>query len=329
MVAKMVSATFIMFIVLVAIDWQKMYRIAKNADGRMLLYALFFAGVSYAATTFAFISVCHLFHVRIGWAKLFLIGFFTIALNNVFTVVGYGIRMSHLKSERVYAKDVLAASLLHASLVPFALFACSPFVFAYIFFDNNISRVGEGFAATAFILVCIASLCLTLFFFMSGFRMRVLKFTALISKFLSHRPMIDHFMEFDDALSRGMVALRHARSQWFLLFVLIAADLAGSILALWFCFYAFKTVIHPGSLLIGFFLGILAGLISMVPGGLGVQEGSIAGVLTFFGVALERGVLASILFRTVYYFVPLAVGYALHFWLNQNRTSLVSHERRA
>lgn len=60
-------------------------------------------------------------------------------------------------------------------------------------------------------------------------------------------------------------------------------------------------------LLTGFTLGITAGAVSMVPGGLGIQDGSMAGLYALLGVPLQKAVLASILFRLVYYLVPYLV----------------------
>jgi uncharacterized protein (TIRG00374 family) len=62
-----------------------------------------------------------------------------------------------------------------------------------------------------------------------------------------------------------------------------------------------------GTLITGFSLGITAGFVSMVPGGLGVQEGSLAGIYALFGIPIGTAVLAAILFRIVYYFVPFLV----------------------
>ena len=57
----------------------------------------------------------------------------------------------------------------------------------------------------------------------------------------------------------------------------------------------------------GFAVGVAAGVMSMVPGGLGVQEGSMAGAYHLLGVPLEQGVLVAFLFRLVYYMVPFGV----------------------
>ena len=63
----------------------------------------------------------------------------------------------------------------------------------------------------------------------------------------------------------------------------------------------------PAVVVTGFAVGVAAGVMSMVPGGLGVQEGSMAGAYHLLGVPLEQGVLVSFLFRLVYYMVPFGV----------------------
>ena len=73
----------------------------------------------------------------------------------------------------------------------------------------------------------------------------------------------------------------------------------------------------PGVVVTGFAVGVAAGVMSMVPGGLGVQEGSMAGAYHLLGVPLEQGVLVSFLFRLVYYMVPFGV--SLLFYRNDLR----------
>jgi len=86
--------------------------------------------------------------------------------------------------------------------------------------------------------------------------------------------------------------------------VLIIGDVAAMIAGLSFCFKALGIPVHLGVLITGFNFGITLTVISFIPGDLGVQEASIAGVLAIFGVPFSQGVLAAILFRVLYYFVP-------------------------
>jgi len=55
--------------------------------------------------------------------------------------------------------------------------------------------------------------------------------------------------------------------------------------------------VHIGILITGFNFGITLTVISFIPGDLGVQEASIAGILAIFGVPFTQGVLGAMLFR--------------------------------
>jgi len=63
-----------------------------------------------------------------------------------------------------------------------------------------------------------------------------------------------------------------------------------------FGFKALGIPVHLGVLITGFNFGITLTVISFIPGDLGVQEASIAGILAIFGVPFSQGVLGSMLF---------------------------------
>jgi uncharacterized protein (TIRG00374 family) len=67
---------------------------------------------------------------------------------------------------------------------------------------------------------------------------------------------------------------------------------------------ALGTAVKPAALVTGYVIGIMAGVVSMVPGGFGIQEGSMAGIYGLLGIGFEQAVLAAILFRILYYLVP-------------------------
>jgi uncharacterized membrane protein YbhN (UPF0104 family) len=72
-------------------------------------------------------------------------------------------------------------------------------------------------------------------------------------------------------------------------------------------------------LIAGFNFGITLTIVSFIPGDLGVQEASMAGVFALFGVPFSQGVLVAILFRVVYYFVPFIVSSAFYWDLLRGR----------
>jgi uncharacterized protein (TIRG00374 family) len=50
----------------------------------------------------------------------------------------------------------------------------------------------------------------------------------------------------------------------------------------------------------------------MLPGGMGVQDGSMAGVYALLGVPFGPALLAAVLFRVIYYLIPFAFGLAVY-----------------
>lgn len=85
------------------------------------------------------------------------------------------------------------------------------------------------------------------------------------------------------------------------------------------CFGALGRPVRPAVLLTGLTIGVVAGALSMLPGGLGTQEGSMAGVYVLLGVPLEQAILAAILFRVVYYVVPVPASLAVYRHLKRTR----------
>ena len=61
--------------------------------------------------------------------------------------------------------------------------------------------------------------------------------------------------------------------------------------------------------------GVNAGAASLLPGGAGVQDGSTVGMFVVFGVPLESAVLATVLFRVVYYLIPFGLSLPLYYQL--------------
>jgi hypothetical protein len=59
----------------------------------------------------------------------------------------------------------------------------------------------------------------------------------------------------------------------------------------------------------------MAGVVSMLPAGIGVQDFSMAGVFALLGTSFEQAVLASVLWRGVYYLLPYVVSLGFYWHL--------------
>lgn len=87
--------------------------------------------------------------------------------------------------------------------------------------------------------------------------------------------------------------------------------LAASVLSLGACAKAVGISLPLVSLLLAFTAMKLAGTMAMVPAGLGIVDGSLAGVLTLLGVPYEASLLVAALHRVAYHVVPAVVALML------------------
>jgi uncharacterized protein (TIRG00374 family) len=92
-----------------------------------------------------------------------------------------------------------------------------------------------------------------------------------------------------------------APAAWILLDWILAMSI------LWAAFHAVDYPISPGMVVVGFAIGITLSLVSIVPGGIGLLEGSMTAIFVSFGVPLERAFVAVLIFRVVYYLLPLCL----------------------
>jgi len=76
---------------------------------------------------------------------------------------------------------------------------------------------------------------------------------------------------------------------------------------LWAAFWTVNHPLPPSIVIMGFGVGLLFSLVSFIPAGLGVMEGSMVTVFKSLGVPIETSVVAVLIFRLTYQVVPLVV----------------------
>ncbi len=146
-------------------------------------------------------------------------------------------------------------------------------------------------------------------------RASVLRRLGHIWRLTTHRNIETSLTQFGSAVTEGIVQLRHQRNLRLPIAGLILGDVAATITALWFCFAALGVPVHLGVLITGFNFGVTLTVISFIPGDLGVQEASLAGILALFGVPFGQGLLVAILFRVLYYLVPFVISLGFYWGL--------------
>ncbi len=95
-------------------------------------------------------------------------------------------------------------------------------------------------------------------------------------------------------------------------FFWVSMDCFFTILILFFCFQAAGVDLTFGLALVAFAVMFLTSTANVVPAGLGVSEGSLVGVFSVLGIDINHTLVAALLFRVIFFFVPLLVSTVMY-----------------
>lgn len=313
-----VVAVVVIGALVVALDWKQARQVLVTANWTLVAPALFFTGLSYLLLNIAFALVSRSWGIKLGAWRLIEIGFVSTVLNHLVTAggaPGYTVRVLHMRRPGTSTKQILAISLFHIYLSLLTLMAMLPLATLYLLLNASLSpgvTASLGVVAVGMVIALGVAGGLV---FSDSLRTRLLGLAARLWYKLTHHDVSESLASFSDTMAEGVSVFRRQPRRFSLIMVLIVADWVCSMVALWLCFAALGSSLAPGVLFSGFTLGITAGVASMIPGGLGVQEGSMAGIYHLLGIPLHQSVLAAVLFRVVYYFIPYLVSLAFHWHL--------------
>lgn len=84
------------------------------------------------------------------------------------------------------------------------------------------------------------------------------------------------------------------------------------VLTIFIVYLAFGELVNPGAVIIAYAVANIAGLVAVLPGGVGVYEGLMAGVMASAGVAQALAVSATVVYRVFNMGIFLPVGYIFY-----------------
>ena len=294
-------------VVLAALDWKNIRLVLVQSDWRYIPLVLLFTFFSYVAYSYAYALISRSMGIQMGMRELSEVCFITVIVNHIVAAggaAGWSLRYLMMKMYGVSLKDVLASSLLHYFVISSVMLCFMPVAFIYLLLHTQVTRAVAillGIMTLLFVLVLILVIVLLIF---PARRKPIIALLARLGRTILRRDFLPWLTQLDEALTRGTEAIRGQPLQlvWILLLALV--DFICSIAAMGFCMDALGPSVRAGALLSGYVLGIMAGVISLVPGGFGVQEGSMAGIYALLGVRFEQAILASVLFRFMFYLLP-------------------------
>jgi len=299
-------------------DWTEVRQVVEQAEWSTLLYSLIFTVIAYICISINFAVICRLLDINMNMVELAEIGFVSTVLNHVVQsggVAGYSVRYTFINRSGATSKDILAASIFQFYLTSIVMLSLLPVGLIYLMLNAQMKPAVIVMLSLATLILMTLFSLVTLFVFRSATRGRLLEFTGKLVKLILRRDVGETLATFDETMDRGVTALREHPPGLFLIIVLVTIDWVASIIVLWFCFDALGPPVTVGALIAGFVIGVMAGVVSMLPAGIGVQDFSMAGVFALLGTSFEQAILASVLWRGVFYLLPYVVSLGFYWHL--------------
>ena len=300
-------------VLVVVLDWRNVRMSIAAADWRLVSAAVITAFFSYACSTYSYALLNRSFGINLRPRTLLGIGFVSSAMITMIGgVAGHPLRLLLLVRRGVRAGDALAPSLFHGYLESLIFFFIIPAGLAYLAFRHPLPTPLAMAAGAGALALAVGFAAAALVIFVHPIRGRTLGFVGWVWRMVTRRRLARGLNDFEETLRHGLSSVTTRPVHLIAPVGLIVLDRASRVAVVWLCFEALGGGVAPEVVVTGFAIGVAAGVMSMVPGGLGVQEGSMAGVFHLLGAPLEQAVLVTLLFRVVYSVIPFLVSLSLY-----------------
>lgn len=302
-------------------DGHKLLSAIHSVDAEQLLFALLCTGIAYLAFTLSFNGLFEMTPYRVPFNRFFSIMFISYTINFIVSTGGWAgvaLRSYLLRHERVPYSVTVPISAAQNMIFNIVL-ACVSFG-GLIYLREHPEFVSGPWqvAVLAVMLGLVAVVFLMLLLFLheelrKWFLRVVIRLgdwlgRVLFKKYTSHQRLV----EIRNNLEETIQFLHRGWIQFLVVFFWVAMDWGFQALALFFCFRAVGLGLPLGLLLVGFTVMNLTSNFNFVPAGLGVSEMLLAGTFSLLGVEKEKALVAALLFRFIFYLLPLAVSTALY-----------------
>lgn len=314
-------------------DIPRLFNVLRNIHGEQVIYALICTATAYLAFTLSFNGLFLMTPYRIPFNRFFSIMFISYTINFIISSGGWAgiaIRSFLLKHEKVPYSVTVPLSFAQNMVFNLVL---SCVCFGGLFYLHDHPEFIGGSREVIVLVFMLGLLGLVvlmlLLFFHTGFRKwalrQMIKAGDLMGRlFLRKKSNHQRLVEIRNSLEETIQFLHRGWLKLLVVLFWVSMDWCFTALALYFCFHAVGVKLPLGLLMVGFTVMFLTSNINPVPAGLGVSEVALAGTFKLLGVGFEDTLVAALLFRFVFFLLPMAVSTALY--LDTMRTFLKKEE---
>jgi len=297
-------------------DARKLWEIASTLDVALLAIPIGCGVASYVLMALSYQGIARAAGCEVPFWEMFKI---TLVANTVNYIVstgglsGFAVRMYFFIRLSIPSGTAVIISLIQTFITNSILLLFIVVGFTYLLSTGTLHG---GALITTAALLCVfmlGAILAIILLFHRELRRRTLFVLAEAAHWFLHRffprqkPGRVHIWRFQRNLNRGIDFLLDRKRHMAAPTVWIIADWFITLLILWGGFLAVHYPIPMSYVVVGFAVGIVLSLISFVPGGLGVMEGSMAAIFASLSVPFETAVVAVLIFRVTYSILPMVI----------------------
>ncbi len=302
-------------------DIPKLLESVHQIQFLQLLFALLCTATAYLSFALSFRGLFQMTPHRVPFTRFFSIMFISYTINFIVSSGGWAgiaIRAFLLKHEKIPYSVTVPISFAQNMVFNLVL-VCVSFG-GLIFLREHPEFVGGSreVLVLLFMLGLIALVAgMLLLFFHGMLRKWFLKVMIQLGDwlgrtFLKKNTSHQRLVEIRDNLEKTIQFLHRDMVRLLGVFFWVSMDWFFTAMTLFFCFRAVGVSMPPGLLMLGFTVMFLTSTINPVPAGLGISEVALAGTFKLLGVGFEPTLVAALLFRLVFFLLPMAVSTMLY-----------------
>ncbi|NSW88088.1 MAG: flippase-like domain-containing protein [Syntrophobacteraceae bacterium] len=295
-------------------DFEKLVQHAEKIDLVWGALVLLSSALSYVCIA----AVLHRLLKGVGYslsfASTFKISLLSCTLNYLMALgglSGVAAKVYLLSKEKIPPSNTLSISMVHGFLTNTVavVFIYLGFFFLYSEYKMGTREKEAGLVVLliAFLLTWITIQTIVHEAFRKGAWRLLLKGGNALCRLVRRPQWINRERAeiFFDNFNRSMNLLMRKAGVLVIPATLALLDWALMFLCLKLSFLAVHYPVDNRSLLLGFSVGIFTSLFSITPAALGLMEGSMAGSFYLMGLDYDYALLATLIYRIAYYFLPI------------------------
>lgn len=297
----------VLILLLQVVDPARVWRILRGARGDLVLAGFVVVGAHYAAVGWRFATFCHLFGVRVEEGVLVRTGIVSSAVNRTIGFAGLVVHTIRIGIVRLWggrARDVIASAIFNqvfqALLTPTLAVIGLYLVFVV---PGGPGLISPDALLTILAVAVVAALTVLL---LLGTPLGQWLSIAVgrVQRWLEEGVVGSHVQEVHEVLVERVGAIRDRPQLLARPGMFMVLEPATSLTLLFFAFWAIGAPQPPGHIILAYAAVGFAAMFTVVPGGLGIREGSMAGVLAWIGVPWETAVAGVVLYRAMIDWAP-------------------------